>query len=214
MMFVAQPAKTACGAKTRAGGQCRRAPMANGRCNLHGGKSLAGLAHPNATSLRYSKVLPERLLLRYQTAAADRELLVLREEIALVDARIEDLIRRVETGESGELWRLLQQTMAEAVKKPLATPETTLALVMELVDRGVADYQAWDEVSRAIEQRRRLAESERKRLVEAQQIITIEQSMALLGAVVEVVRDNIHDRKTLATISEGIRRLMARNAGG
>ena len=28
-----------CGAKTRAGGECKRAPRANGRCNLHGGKS-------------------------------------------------------------------------------------------------------------------------------------------------------------------------------
>src|SRR3954469_11803374 len=28
-----------CGAKNRQGNPCRRAPMPNGRCNLHGGKS-------------------------------------------------------------------------------------------------------------------------------------------------------------------------------
>lgn len=34
-----------CGAKTRVGGLCRQPAMKNGRCRLHGGKSLSGAAH-------------------------------------------------------------------------------------------------------------------------------------------------------------------------
>ena len=34
-----------CGAKTRSGGSCRQPAMPNGRCRLHGGKSLSGPAH-------------------------------------------------------------------------------------------------------------------------------------------------------------------------
>lgn len=34
-----------CGAKTRLGGSCRQPAMPNGRCRLHGGKSLSGKAH-------------------------------------------------------------------------------------------------------------------------------------------------------------------------
>ena len=34
-----------CGAKTRKGGSCRQPAMKNGRCRLHGGKSLSGTAH-------------------------------------------------------------------------------------------------------------------------------------------------------------------------
>ena len=34
-----------CGAKTRAGGRCRQPAMKNGRCRLHGGKSLSGIQH-------------------------------------------------------------------------------------------------------------------------------------------------------------------------
>jgi hypothetical protein len=34
-----------CGAKTRAGDMCRQPAMKNGRCRLHGGKSLSGEAH-------------------------------------------------------------------------------------------------------------------------------------------------------------------------
>jgi uncharacterized protein YjcR len=32
-------ARTTCGAKTRSGKPCKNAPMANGRCRMHGGKS-------------------------------------------------------------------------------------------------------------------------------------------------------------------------------
>jgi len=51
-----------CGAKTRRGSACRRAPMRNGRCSNHGGKSLAWFAHPNYKHGRYSKYsgIPER----------------------------------------------------------------------------------------------------------------------------------------------------------
>jgi hypothetical protein len=34
-----KPMRPRCGARTRAGGTCGRSPMANGRCDLHGGKS-------------------------------------------------------------------------------------------------------------------------------------------------------------------------------
>lgn len=36
-----------CGAKTRSGGKCQKYGMLNGRCRLHGGKSLAGKDHWN-----------------------------------------------------------------------------------------------------------------------------------------------------------------------
>jgi hypothetical protein len=188
--------------------------MANGRCHLHGGKSLAGWAHPNARTGRYIKTMPARLETRYQASLADPELLVLREEISLVDARVHDLLERVETGESGAIWRALRKELDTLNATPDVSETAKLQTVAALIDQGVADYDAWDEVNRWVERRRRLAESERKRLVEAQQIITTEQAMALLGAVVEVIRKHVGDRKTLAAISQDIRRLMAREPGG
>lgn len=41
-------------------------------------------------------------------------------------------------------------------------------------------------------------ESERKRLVEMQQVITAEQAMTFLGAVVAAIRRYVTDRDTLA----------------
>ncbi|HEX8231006.1 MAG TPA: HGGxSTG domain-containing protein [Chloroflexia bacterium] len=51
-----------CNAKTRAGTPCKRSPMFFGRCNLHGGKSLSGIAHPGYKHGFYSKYLPYRAL--------------------------------------------------------------------------------------------------------------------------------------------------------
>jgi hypothetical protein len=54
--------KNICAAKTRKGTACLRSPMRNGRCNLHGGKSLFWMAHPNYKHGRYSKYsgVPEK----------------------------------------------------------------------------------------------------------------------------------------------------------
>jgi len=205
-------AHRACGAKTRSGEPCKRAPMPNGRCALHGGKSLAGWAHPNARTGRYIKSMPARLDERYRASLDDPELLALREEIALVDARIHDLLARVETGESGALWRALKKELDQLDTDPDVPALAKLQTVQAMIAQGVADYDAWAEVDRWVERRRRLAESERKRLVEAQQIITTEQAMALLGAVVEVIHEHVHDRATLAAISQDVRRLMARDS--
>jgi hypothetical protein len=50
------PMEDFCGARTRAGGKCRRARCENRpRCNLHGGKSLVGHMHPRYKHGLYSK---------------------------------------------------------------------------------------------------------------------------------------------------------------
>jgi len=50
--------KRFCGARTRNGESCKRRPNHKGRCHLHGGKSLGGIAHPNFKHGRYSKYVP------------------------------------------------------------------------------------------------------------------------------------------------------------
>lgn len=44
-----------CCAKTRAGGFCKQPAMKNGRCRLHGGKSLSGIAHGRYKDGRFTK---------------------------------------------------------------------------------------------------------------------------------------------------------------
>src|SRR4051794_24996829 len=55
--------KRLCGAKTRAGTPCKRAPTIHGRCNLHGGRSLVWLAHPNYKHGWYSKAVSRSIII-------------------------------------------------------------------------------------------------------------------------------------------------------
>lgn len=60
-----------CGAKTRSGGRCKNLAMyPAGRCRMHGGKSLRGLASPRYKHGRYSKDTLA-MLTRAATAAAN-----------------------------------------------------------------------------------------------------------------------------------------------
>lgn len=211
-----RPHETVCGAKTRAGTPCQNYAMPNGRCRMHGGKSLNGIAATDQRAgLKYSKYLPGRLLDRYQTAVNDSELLELRQEVALIDTRLTDLLKRVDTGESGKLWADTLATwedMKTAVSERDKKKQQQAAAKLDgLIGKGAADYQAWSEIQTTIEQRRRLVESERKRLVEMQQYITSQQAMTLVAAMIGIIKENVRDRDALQNISTAVNGLVAAN---
>jgi hypothetical protein len=184
-------------------------------CYVHGGPTPKGIAAPNFKHGRYSKSIPDRLSERYQESIKDPEILALREEVALTDARLTDLLSRVDTGESGALWKTAQSVFfdfrnanASGDQDKMKDALTGLNRILSL---GVDDYKAWDEVGKTLEQRRKLVESERKRLVDMEQMISVERTMVLLSAVISVIRENVTDRKTLRKISTDIGRLISSN---
>jgi hypothetical protein len=192
--------------------RCQR-PAIIGRtvCYHHGGMIPRGIALPQTTHGRYSKHLPTRLLSTYEAAKIDPELLALRDEVALIDARLMDLIKRVETGESGALWRGVKESFA-ALKTAMAkkdTGEVSIALsgLEQLISRGTADEMAWIDIRVTLEQRRRLVESERKRLVEMQQMVSADQAVLMVRALVASVREHVHDPAILRAITDDLARL-------
>jgi hypothetical protein len=186
-------------------------------CRMHGGRTLMGLAAPRLKTGRYSKFLPTRLAADYERAAHDPELRALRHELAVVDARINDLLGRVDTGEAGRLWhhaRAAWQTFKRAQAEGRPPLQTHAALELDgLLEQGVGDYAAWHEVIQLIEQRRKLVESEAKRLVAMQEMMTKEQAMLLLGTLVAIVKRHITDRETLQKISLDLSALVSNRLG-
>src|SRR5262249_6908633 len=81
-----------CGAKTRSGTPCRRRPLAGrNRCRLHGGSTPAGIASPHfrhGKRSRYFRHLPKEIGEHYQAALHDEQLVSLREQLALLEARM------------------------------------------------------------------------------------------------------------------------------
>src|SRR5215218_3772126 len=92
-------AKRVCGARTRAGGPCQNVPVAgSARCRMHGGKAARGTDHGRFKHGRYSKSVPDRLAERFREALADADRHELRDEIALAETKIADLLAQI--GES------------------------------------------------------------------------------------------------------------------
>lgn len=209
--------KRTCGAKTRSGEPCKRPPMPNGRCDKHGGKSLAGIAAPGFKHGRYSKYLPDGLLERYQAARSDPDLLALRDEIALIDVRLGQLLEFATTGEHERLWPMLKEAYGELRKAIQAKDPSAmvgeLGILESLINGGADRYGAWVELDRVIEQRRKLVETERKRLVEMQQMITAERAMVLVAVLQESVRKHVRDPQVLAAIASDIRRAVIAGSG-
>ena len=172
---------------------------------MHGGNAAIGIASATFKTGRYSKHLPTRMAARYRDAQRDTELLVLRDDVALLDARLADVLGRVDSGESGRAWSGLK-TAYDAMLDANRAGDTgamraALLEVGDLIRDGAADWAAWAEVRSLLQDRRRLVESERKRLVDTQQMITTERAMVLLGAVVDTVRRHVTDRAALVAIS-------------
>lgn len=203
-----------CGAKTRAGGTCKQPALANGRCRYHGGKTPGGIASPHFKTGRYSKFLPARLADRYHESLTDPDLLELRSEISVLDARMSELIGRIDTGESGAAWmtaKIALQHYQEARLDGEKGKEIEAMQELESVlERGLADTAIWSEIAMMTEQRRKLVESERKRLVDMQQVITSDRAMLLIGAVVDIIRRNVTDRRMLSGINHELTLLLNR----
>lgn len=180
---------------------------------MHGGKSLKGVASATFKTGRHSKYMPARLLERYNEAAQDPELLNLREDIALIDARLADILLRADDGEAGKLWNdarksndELQKAMAD---KDWSRVRLAAANLDRLIGEGLTDHETWNEIRSLIDQRRRLVESEQKRLIAGQQMITSEQAMTLVAALVSTVKRHVTDRRILAAISADIAQIVA-----
>jgi len=158
-----------------------------------------GVASPSFRTGRYSKSLPDRLAGRYTEALSDSKLLELRDEVALTDARLNELLRHLDGGKSAqdayaELMRAIDSGDSERLRH--AAKEMGCA-----IRAGLGDHTTWRDVGEMVDQRRRLVESEHKRLVAMQQMITSEQAMVLLAVITNTVRKHVTDPTALAAIS-------------
>lgn len=203
-MTAGQPHDRKCGAKTRSGSACISAfLMANGRCRIHGGATPSGNAHPGTIHGRYSKDAPTRLLARLSAAIEDPERLTLQREIALIDARIGEMLARVDAGGAAAIWAELQES-AEKYKKlsligKYIEAEALLAEIFETITGGMLDAAAWAEIHAALDQRLRFVGAENARLIALSKGLTVDQVSLQFRALVDAIRQET-DTDTLQRI--------------
>jgi hypothetical protein len=200
-----------CTAKSkRSGQQCRRfAVIGMDKCMMHGGKTPRGIASPRFKTGRYSRHLPVELAALYKRALTDADLLSLRDDLALLQARLCQLL---ESGESRSLWSAATSAWEEVKAAFRAGQVEAMQAALDELDvimsRGSADTTRWIEVYDVLGQLRRTRESESRRMVELQQMIRADEAMLLVTTMLSAVKENVTDRQALSAIGNSFLRLI------
>lgn len=180
--------------------------MENGRCDMHGGKSTgAPLKHG-----RYSKYLPTRLAEKYQQALEDGELASVTDETAILQALIAESLQGIDLGNSEAMWETLWALCKDWV--PDEDLRQFASQVRGVVHDGIEEWRKVRRLLGYVEQKRRLAETEQKRMRDMGQFINAQQANALLASVVSIIKENVTDPVVLSRISAGIGGLVAERA--
>jgi len=203
-----------CQAKAKSTGeQCKRRAV-NGKrvCTVHGGLTPGGLASPNLKTGRYSKYLPAQLQDRYQEAVSDPDILSLNEDVALLRSLVFKHLESMSTGDTHPSWKLAYSAL-QKLKKAIATGDAVdLITAMEEIEAVITpNYRAAvaeDKVTGYIDQLGRIADKERRLLIDRQQVITVERMMLMITAIAAIVKQHVDDRNTLRDIQADIQGLL------
>lgn len=180
-----------CQAHKTNGEPCKSKAVTGRRvCWVHGGASpAAGPTHPNWKHGRRSKYIPARLAEKYAESLTDPQLTEYRHDIALLEARLHELLT---TGESESLWNQVNgayKAMRDAMRdRDEAGITASLVMLDSLINRGMADALRWREVYQVTDQIGKTKEREHKRLVQAGLMVSQEQLIAILGQLVNVAK--------------------------
>jgi len=204
--------RTVCGALKRNGGRCQDyMVMSNGRCRRHRGGAPRGLANPNTIHGRYSADLPSQVLLRYQAALADPELLSVRDDIALLQAAITDTLAEIADAEASPDLNTIVDTVSRISNEwrgwEWTRMQRELDGLQDAITRRRSQKQAMRDVRELVREKAALVQQENRLLVERQQMITVEQYMVGMKALGAAVSRLIDDPIKLRLIDAEFRRL-------
>lgn len=177
------------------GRQCNAPAMHHRiRCQSHGGETPRGLANPNTKTGIYSKDLPTKLSASYQDllSLGDR-LWQIADEAAAITALTQQALSGIDNGESGAAWRRIADLhrQMEAINRKANQTEDDMSKwasafeeIGQISRHKSMSYAARDEATRLMNLKRQFISDERKARTEAHKVMTYEQTMLLLVAVV------------------------------
>jgi hypothetical protein len=177
-------------------------------CKKHGGKALKGRAHPSYVHGRSSRFSPTRHHAHIYEALNDPNLLSMKEGIALLDARLIELLEAMEKvppletyhallGVFVELERLASEDDLDSDKgHDLVTAGGTIA--RQAIDVG----KTWDEIRGLIDQRARLTEKERGLERDKRAFLTLDEFLLFSERILDAVAAVVPTTQALQAIIE------------
>lgn len=204
---------TRCNAHNRKGEPCKAyAIVGRTKCKNHGGLTPRGAASPHFKTGRYSKDLPTRLAARMQDALTDPKLLDLTEDVALLQARLGEVLEQTERGDVAALWMKVKAAYDDLVAASQSGDTKAVAAASRAlgsaITQGVGEVQRWQEVYKLLNQKAKLSREQQKAMVEAQQTVNVEQVMAFVTAVVSIIREEVGLGEVQQRIARRMEKLM------
>lgn len=155
----------------------------------------------------------------FLAAFDDPDLLSHRSYVALHEARVIELLDQLKSSDAGdyrarllELWNALETANAEPVDPEDQEARARKAVkvtgilnsIGKLIKDGAAEDEVWQAVAAAMRDRQQSATQEHRRLVELQGVLTIDQAMALVVVLSDIVKSEVSDLKALGRIGQKI----------
>lgn len=196
-----------------AGRQCMRPQLPGVEvCRYHGGLSLGGVASPRFKHGKYSKYAPENTLEKYHIMLADPEILNLSNEIALIDARIAEILEGLNTNVNSvtivELEGTYNAMVAAVQAQDGARAQLLTVQLGDMIKQASLSYGNWNQLITLFDQRRKLVEAEQKRRVSMEQMVTAEQVMVLVERLKDRILDRVSNRKEVVLLMADLRELV------
>lgn len=167
---------------------------------------------------RVSKHLPSHLIPMYEEFLSDSELLSMTQEIALIDTRKAELMQGLSNEDGILVWRRLKayamQYQRYRESRHESRAQEKLSQIFQLIESGASDYERWNSILELTEQRRKTAESERKRLVETNQMISTKEAMTMLSVFIDLAKKYIPSKEGLVGLSSDIDSIFNNRRGG
>lgn len=195
-----------CTAKSkRSGERCHNwAINGSDKCRMHSGQGRTkgmlnqsydgGLlvGYKDMKKGKYSDSIMGTLRERYEEAITHDDLTTLTNELGLVDSRIAQVLEKLGTGETSDLWASLHTTWTEfmmAVRLgDSETQNSLLPILNRLISQGHSTSHQWEELFSIMEKRRKMIETENKRVASSRDMISVQSAVLMLNMVIESTR--------------------------
>ncbi len=199
--------------------RCLRNPTAPAdRCKFHGGETPRGAASTHWRGKGYSRHVPTRYLEAIERGDLDPGITSLAPEITVHVARHAELLSRLSTGDTGELYRTLITLLAtlrarhdDVVAGTLEAEELAddLTTLEGAVREAVTDEKIWKEISANSLTLGKLARTEHERDKILAKTVSDRQWRQLFGALQGLIMTHVTDTTIRARFAEALERMGA-----
>lgn len=186
----------------------------SGACRRHGGKSLAGPASPRWKDGEHSsyRFIPTQLREHYALAERNPDLLTFREDVKLIESRLNQLMHELEAQAPGsKVWERASKAFKDfnraRAKADVNGMNDALQRMAEADQESITNRALWHDIQRLLKDRMRLIEAEQKRIKNAAQNVPVDEVFQLLDEVVSSLKRNVTNRAEMAKVVAEIRSL-------